>query len=477
MDRPRVTFWILAIGVCSYSLLQSMTVPALPRIQAELHTDQASAAWVLTAFLVSASVATPIVGRLGDSYGKKRLLVFSLGALVVGSLAAAAAPTIGLMILARVVQGIGGGALPLSFGIIRDELPPERIPGSISLISSLLAVGFGAGIVVTGPIIDLLGYHWLFLLPALAAGAGALATYRFVPESAARSRRPVRLIPAILLAGWLVVLLVGVTKAPTWGWGSIETMVVLAIGAMLLVAWGLIEWRIDVPLIDLRLMATRPVASPNLVALLIGVAMYGSFGFMPQFNQTPPENGYGFGASVAQAGHIMLPAAALSFVSGVFSARLARRVGARRVVTFGCLVTAGGLLVTVFAHDHLWQMYVSSGVSGLGTGLAFACLANVVVAAVPRHSTGVATGMNANIRTIGGAVGSAVLITLVTANVLPSGYPTEHGYEVGFLFLAGAALLAGLAGLLIPRPTAKPVPIPATLEPALAAPCPPMRSG
>ena len=449
--RHRLTFSVLAVGVCSYSLLQSMTVPALPRIQQELNTNQSTAAWVLTAFLLAASVATPIGGRLGDSFGKRRMLVVSLCALSVGAVVAALATSIEVMIAARVVQGLGGGALPLAFGIIRDELPPRRIPGAIAFTSSLLAVGFGAGIVLAGPIIDTLGFHWLFLLPAAVSGAGAIAALLVVPESAVRSREPIAAMPALLLTGWLIALLVGVSKAPQWGWTSPSVVGCLVAATALFGVWVYAEHTVAVPLIDLHLMSTRGVWSANLVALLIGVAMYGSFGFLPQFNQTPSENGYGFGASVAEAGHMMLPAAAGTFLCGLVAARLATRIGVRHAIVLGCLITSGGLGLAVLAHDQKWEMYLAGGLSGLGTGLTFACLANAVVAAVPTEKTGVATGMNANIRTVGGSIGAAVMTTIVTANLQPSGFPAEGGYTVGFAFLASAALFAGLAGLLIPR--------------------------
>ena len=449
--RSRLTYLVLSLGVCSYSLLQSMTVPTLPRIQQELGTDQSTAAWILTAFLLSASVATPIGGRLGDSFGKRRMLVLSLSALALGSVVAVLATSIEVMIAARVVQGMGGGALPLAFGIIRDELPARQVPGAIAASSSLLAVGFGIGIVVAGPIVDHLGYHWLFLLPALVSAAGAVAALLVVPDSPGLSTAPVSWTPALLLAAWLVALLIGVSKAPQWGWASPAVISLMSGAVLILALWVYAERTSAEPLIDLRMMAQRGVWTANVVALLIGVTMYGSFGFLPQFNQTPRESGYGFGATVTEAGHMMLPAAITTFLCGLVAARLAARIGLRRVIVLGCLLASAAMWISAFAHDQKWQLYVAGGLTGLGTGLTYACLANAVVASVPSSQTGAATGMNANIRTIGGSVGAALMTTLVTADVQPTGYPVERGYTAGFCFLGAAALVAALAGLLIPR--------------------------
>jgi MFS family permease len=441
---------VLLLAVSPYTLLQSMTVPALPRIQTELETDQVTVAWVLTAFLISASVATPIAGRLGDAYGRKRALVTSLVLLAVGGLAASLATSIWLLVAARVVQGLAGGVLPLSFAIVRDELPVERVASAIGSLSSLMSAGFAAGIVVTGPILEHFGYDALFVLPTLMAAVAAVGTALYVPESVRLSAQPVRIAPAVALSAWLVLLLLSVTSAPSWGWTSPRTL--LGLGAALVVAalWVRIESVIDAPLIDLRMAASRGIAAPNLVAFLIGVAMFGSFAFLPQLIQTPPGAGYGFGASVGEAGHLMLPMSVCSFLSAMTSTRLRARIGARAQIVGGCMLTACGLFAAAFAHQLEWQIALSGALSGVGTGFVFAALANVVVDAAPREKTGVATGINANLRTIGGAIGTAVLATTVTSHLLPSGLPVEHGYTVGFAGLAVTAVLAGVAGFAIP---------------------------
>ncbi|PVG81750.1 MFS transporter [Nocardioides gansuensis] len=448
-DCPRVVFGVLVVGVTSYTLLQSMTVPALPLIQAELGTSQAAASWVLTAFLVSASVATPIVGRLGDAYGKTRMFVVSLALLGVGALGAALATDVRALVAARVVQGLAGGVLPLAFGIIREQLPVRRVPGAVALLSSLMSVGFGAGIVVSGPVVHILGYRPLFLLPMATALLAAFAAHLLVPESRARTGQPVRLLSAVALAGWLVCGLLAISWAPTVGWTSLRTVAFMTAATLLLVAWVLVETHVDVPLIHLDLLLDRRVLGANVVALLVGVSMYASFGYLPQLVQTPESSGYGLGASVAASGYLMLPTAVLSFVAGVLSPRLGRRLGARALITSGCWLSATGLGVTAVAHDHAWQIMLANALTGLGSGTSFAVLANVVVAAAPEGRVGVATGLNANLRTIGGAIGSAVLASVLAQHLLPSGYPEEAGYVVAFALLAVASTVAGIVAFTI----------------------------
>jgi EmrB/QacA subfamily drug resistance transporter len=450
-----VTFAVLAVSVASYTLMQSLTVPVLTEIEQSFNTDQNTVTWVLTAYLLSASIFTPIMGRLGDTYGKQRLLVISLIALAGGSLVAALAPTIGMLIFARVVQGIGGGVLPLSFGIIRDEFPHHKIGGAVSIISSLLAVGFGTGIVVAGPLTSALGFRWLFWLPFIVTALAAVAAVVLVPESPVRTPGRIPLVPTLLLSGWLVALLVALSQAPGWGWGSGKTIGLLVLAAVLVAVWVRVELHVDVPLIDMKMMRLPGVWTTNLVALLVGVGMYASFGFLPQFNQTPSSNGYGFGSSITESGMLLLPGAIVTFLMGLIAAPLARRVGPKAVVVFGSVLGGVGMLLLAFFHDEKWQVAASNSVTSAGIGLAFACLAGLIVGAVTPEQTGVASGMNANIRTIGGSIGTAVMASIVTAHFLPSGLPKEFGYTAGFIVLAVALFAAAVAGLAIPTVSAE----------------------
>ena len=464
-----LTFAVLAVSVASFSLLQSMTVPTLPLLQEELGADQAAASWIITAQLLAAAVATPIIGRLGDALGKNRVLVVAVGSLAVGSLVAALATSIEVLIAARVVQGIGGGVIPLAFGIARDEFPPHRRASAISIISSLLAVGFGVGIVIAGPIVDVVGLHWLFVIPAVVSALAAVAAAVVIPASPVRAAGGVSILPALLLAGWLTSLLLAVSQAPTWGWLSWEVLGLLALAAVLTAAWVRSEQRAKAPVIDLVMMRRRPVWTTNLVALLVGFSMYSSFGFVPQLLQTPTSTGYGLGATVTQAGLVMLPGATMTFLMGLVATPLSRRFAPKALVVAACAVAAAGMTLTAAWHDAFWHVAVGVGVTSLGIGLAFSMLANLIVAAVPPEQTGVATGMNANLRTVGGAVGSAVATSIVTAHLLADGYASETGYTVTFVLLAVVMLAAALAGLLVPAagtPERRPAAAPRAVVPA-----------
>jgi MFS family permease len=363
---------------------------------------------------------------------------------------AALAPSSGVMIVARVIQGFAGGMLPVAFGIIRDEFPAERVAGAVGVIAALTAVGAGLGIVIAGPIVDALDYHWLFWLPLILTIIAAISAILFVPESPVRTPGRISWLPALLLSGWLVALLLALSQAPTWGWASGKTLGLLAVAVVLAVGWLTAELRAETPLIDMKMMRRPAVWTNNLVALLIGLGMYATFAFLPEFVQTPSIAGYGFGATITQSGLMLLPSAVTMFAVGIFAGRLARKLGGKTLVIAGCLIGCGAMSILAFAHQYEWQIYMSNALMGIGFGLAFSAMSALIVAAVPPSQTGVASGMNANIRTIGGSIGSAVMASIVTSQLSATGLPKEVGYTTGFAVMAGGLLLAALAGLLMP---------------------------
>jgi EmrB/QacA subfamily drug resistance transporter len=447
----RATFVVLATAVMAYALLQSLVIPVLPTIQAGLHTSQNTVTWVLTSYLLSASIFTPIMGRLGDMWGKERMLVAALAALAAGSLLSALAGSVGVMIVGRVIQGVGGGVVPLAFGIVRDEFPTEKVAGAIGAIAALSAAGAGFGIVLAGPIVDALDYHWLFWIPMMVLVAAGVAAHLVVPESPIRLPGRVSWPGALLLSAWLVALLLPISEAPTWGWGSARVIGLVVLALVLAAAWIVVEKRSAHPLIDMRMMQIPAVWTANLVAFLFGVGMYAVLAFLPEFLQTSPSAGYGFGVSITRSGLILLPLSVAMFIFGTASGRLALRFGGKATLIAGSTVSVVPFLILAFAHGQQWEILVAMTLMGGGFGLSFAAMSNLIVEGVPAGQTGVASGMNANIRTIGGSIGAAVMSSVVTASAHAGGLPRESGYTHGFELLAAAAVAAALAGTLVPR--------------------------
>src|ERR671935_1775609 len=330
-----VTLAILTLAGIAFALQQTMVIPALPAFQSDLHTTTTWATWVLTVFLLVASVATPVLGKLGDQYGKERLLAITLAVFLAGCIGAAAAWNIWALIAFRAVQGVGGAVFPLSFAIIRDEFPREKVGVGIGLVSAVFGVGGGFGIVLSGVIIDHLSWRWLFVVGAIAVAGGLVLVHRFVPESPVKTPSRVDVPGAVLLSGGLVALLLALTEGETWGWLSGRILGLFAAAFGLLVVWGWFETRVTEPLVDMRMLARRPVLLTNLTALIAGFAMFGTFVLIPNFVEMP--NGvparfaglvqYGFHASATKAGLYLLPSSITLLFAGPLAGLLGRRVG------------------------------------------------------------------------------------------------------------------------------------------------------
>jgi EmrB/QacA subfamily drug resistance transporter len=447
--RPSLILAVLSLGALVYAVLSSAVIPALPTIQRSLQASETGVTWLLTGFLLSASVGTAIIGKLGDMYGKQRLLVWTLVTLAAGTLLAGLAGSLAVLIVARVIQGVAGGIFPLSFAIVRDEFPADRVAGSIGLMSAILGVGGGLGLVVGGLIDEHLSWHWLFWLPLPVMLAAALCTWRYIPESQVRSPGRVNWVAAALMATGMSGVLIAIAQTTVWGWAALPTVALLAGGLAVCALWILVELRSRNPLIDMTMMRVRGVWTANLAAFLLGAGLYAWFLLLPQLAQLPASTGFGYGASVVAAGLYLLPAALGMGVFGSLAGRVERRFGSRRALIAGATVSAvacGWLAVSI---RHPYDMLICSTLLGIGTGLAFAALGNLIVQAVPARQTGVASGMNTVLRTLGGALGGQLAATFVAASTV-DGLPALTGFTRTFamaaLFLVGCVI----AGLLVP---------------------------
>jgi len=448
--RPELTFVLLASATAAFSMLQSLLSPVLATLEQDLHTTRAAVSWVLIAWLLSAAVATPILGKVGDMIGKSRTLSIALGATIIGSLVAAVAPDIGWVIVGRVIQGLGGAVFPLAFGIIRDEFPDERVPSAVGVISAIIAVGGGIGTTLAGPIVDFLGWRFLFWLPMAVFILIAVIAHFTIPESPHRSGGRINWLAAFLLAGWLVALLLPISQGTQWGWASPTVIGLVALAVLLFALWLVVEFRTTNPFIDMQVMRLTAVWTTNLVAFLLGASMFATYAFLPQLLQIPASTGYGLGASVSQAGLYMLPMLIGMAITGMMSGPLSRSMGFRAQLAWGSGLIALACLGISTIHASLWPIAAWGGVFGIGLGLAYAALTSVIVQSVPAEQTGVATGMNANIRTIGGAIGTAVMTAIVTADRGTDGLPAEHGFTLGFFVFAAIAAIAVIVSLRIP---------------------------
>jgi EmrB/QacA subfamily drug resistance transporter len=457
-----VTLAILTLAGIAFALQQTMVIPALPTLQRDLHTTTTWVTWVLTVFLLVASVATPVLGKLGDQYGKERLLVMSLALFLLGSIVAALAWNIWALIAARAIQGAGGAVFPLSFGIIRDEFPKEKVGVAIGLVSAVFGIGGGFGIVLSGVIVDNVSWRWLFIVGAVAIAIALVLVERFVPESPIKTPSRVDFVGATLLSGGLIALLLALTEGENWGWTSGRTLGLATAAVVFLLGWGFAELRVDDPMVDMRMLARREVLFTNLTALIAGFAMFGTFVLVPNFVEMPhgvPSSvqhlvHYGFHASATKAGLYLLPSSVTLLFAGPVAGLIGRRVGSKWPLAAGLLLVGVASGILAAWHDEPWQILLSMPILGVGVGFAYAAMATLITEAVRPTETGVATGMNTVMRTVGGVIGGQVGAALLVAHTIPgtNHVPAVTGFEIAFGIGAIASVVgAGVAIFITPR--------------------------
>jgi EmrB/QacA subfamily drug resistance transporter len=454
----RLTLAGLVTAAMAFALMQTFLIPALPTLQEELHTSGTWVTWTVTIYLLTGSVATPLIGRLGDQHGKVRLMVISLAIFLVGSVAAIVAWNVASLIVFRAIQGVGGAVFPLSFAIIRDEFPPERQSVAMGLVSAVLGVGGGAGIVASGLIVDHLSWRYLFVVAAVIVAAALVLVWRFVPESTVKTPSRVDVWGAVTLSAGLVALLVALTEGQDLGWSSVAILGLFAAAVVLLVLWGWIETRVVEPMVDMRMLGRRVVLFTNLTALLSGFALYMTWVILPTFYQLPEGlpgplahlADYGFGTSVTVAGLWMLPTSMSILFAGPLAGAIGRRHGGRGPLVAGMILVALGSAGIAEWHGEAWQPALSFILCGIGIGFAFAVMPKLIVDAVRPTETGVATGMNTVVRTVGGVIGAQIGAVMLAASYAPgTEVPAESGFVHAFWIGAAGAVIAAVAALFV----------------------------
>ncbi|MEV6970115.1 MFS transporter [Hamadaea sp. NPDC051192] len=468
---------VLAAAGIVAALMQTLVVPLIGELPTLLHTSSSNASWVITATLLSAAVATPVAGKLGDMYGKRRMLLISVLPLVLGSVIAALSSSVVPMIVGRGLQGLGMGIVPLGISLLRDVVAPEKLGGSIALMSASMGVGGALGLPLAAAIAENSSWRVLFWTAAtLSLVVGVLITL-FVPGGS-REKNPARfdLPGAIGLGVALVSLLLAVSKGSDWGWTSGTTLGLFAAAVVILVAWGWWELRTREPLVDLRVTARPQVLVTNAASILVGFAMYAQSLIMPQLLQLPKETGYGLGQSMLAMGLWMAPAGLMMMLLSPLGAKLTAARGPKVTLAVGSLVIAIGYASSMALLGSTWGLLVVTIITSTGVGLAYGAMPALIMGAVPHSETAAATSFNTLMRSIGSSV-SAAIIGVVLANMTtafgPYVLPSESGFRTGLLIGAGVALGAAIVAAVIPTKSKSIVPeselVPAYAEEAVVS--------
>ncbi|QTX03848.1 MFS transporter [Agromyces archimandritae] len=444
----------LAFSGIVVSLTSTLIVPLIGELPALFGTGASTAAWAVTATLLAGAVATPLTGRLGDLYGKRKVMLIALIPLILGSAVTALAGGIGWMIAGRALQGLATGVVPLGISMLRDTLPPERIGSAIALMSSSMGIGAAVGLPVAAAVAQYTDWRILFWVIA-AVGLACIGLILWaVPPVPPMARGRFDAVGTIGLSIVLAALLLAVSKGAEWGWASPITLGLFVIAAVVAVAWGAWELRRADPLVDLRVAARGQVLLTNLASVLIGAAMYAQSLIIPQLMQLPAATGYGHGQSMLQMGLWMAPSGIAMMAVSTIGARLSQARGPKVTLIVGCAIMAVGYGGSTLLTGSLWGLLATTMVASAGVGFAYGAMPALVMGAVPRSETGSANSVNSLMRSIGTSVSAAVVgVVLATMSVDAGGghaIPTLDGFRVGLLIGCGVALGAGAIALAIP---------------------------
>ncbi|ARQ72464.1 MFS transporter [Streptomyces marincola] len=447
----------LALAGIVVALMQTIVIPLVPELPRLLDASPADTSWVITATLLAGAVATPVMGRLGDMYGKRRMLLLSLGFLICGSVVGALSDSLVPMLAGRTLQGLAAGVIPLGISIMRDELPAHRLGSATALMSASLGIGGALGLPAAAFLAERVDWHVLFWG---AAGAGVVAVVLvllLVPESRVRGGGRFDVPGALGLSTALVCLLLAISKGADWGWGSVTTLGLFAAAAVVLVLWSRWERRAPQPLVDLRTLARRQVLLTNLASAVFGFAMFAMSLVMPQILQLPEATGYGLGASMLTVGLVMGPSGLVMMAVAPVSAHVSRTKGPKVTLMAGAVVVAAGYGLGTVLMSAIWHLVLVSAVIGAGIGLAYGAMPALIMAAVPVSETAAANSLNTLMRSIGTSVSSAVagvVLAQMTTTIGGTAFPAENGFRVVMAIGACAALAALALAAFLPGRTA-----------------------
>lgn len=445
------TTGVLIAAVLAFAVQQTSIVPAVHDVQRSLGGSDEWASWLVTVYLMVATVATMAMGRLGDLYGRRRMLLVGLGVFAVGSVGGAVAPDLGTLIGCRALQGVGGSVYPLTLALARENVPDKHVTAALSILSGAFGAGTAIGFVAGGMLGEYVSWRAIFGVGAVLVVLAGLLVWRYVPAAGARASGRYDLFGSVTFSIAAIALLAGVTLVTTIGAAAPATVGLLVLALAATVVSVRHTRRTEEPLVDLAVFRNRKVVVANLATIGLGWSLFGSYLLLPQLARQDPETaGYGLGVHSGTVGLLMLPLALAQSVCAPLAGRLSRRLPARVVFAGGLVLVTAGVAILAVTGSGTARIVVAMLLLGAGVGAALQAGSVVATEAVPSDVAGVSASVNSTVRRLAGGVGGQIstLLLVVTAS---SGFV---GYTVAYSIAGGLCLLAAPAVLLATRGSA-----------------------
>jgi MFS family permease len=437
------------------ALTQTLVIPVQPELPRLLHTTAGDAAWVITVTLLAGALSAVLSGRLADMFGKKRILIGSAGLLIVGSAVCALSATLPALLAGRTLQGLSMGFISVGISLMREITPPEMSTTAVAAMSGTLGVGGAVGLPLAALVAQDADWHLLFWLSAICAAVVLALVALLVPAVRDAHGGRLDLIGAAGLTLGLGAVLLGLTKANSWGWASPPVWSAIGGGVLALVLWGWYELRRREPIVDLRASVRRPILMTNLAAIAVGFGMMAQSIVQPQWREGAITSGQGMGQSMIETGLWMAPSGLVMMLFAPVSARLIKRIGPKLTLAIGATVLGGAyLLSAVFLHNT-WLLALAAWIGSAGVGIAYSAMPTLILDATPEADAAAAVGLNALARAIGttsaSAAMGAILATMLASGPFGGASPGALAYVVCFVVAAAAAFLGAAISFAVPR--------------------------
>jgi len=426
MDSQREamrTLIALTLMITLINYVETMVIPALPTIEKDFSTTATTVAWVTSAYLVVGAIASPIFGKLGDRYGKKKVYLISITFYSLAVLIAGFSPNIYFLIAARAIQGFGYAVFPLAIAIVTDLFPKERVVWAQGIISAALAAGPALGLVFGSYIVQDLGWHYAFHTAFILSIILLAISAKYVAEIPSKTKERIDYLGATFLALTVVPFLVYLSNGPHIGWTTLPQLSLLIVSFVSFPIFIVIEKRTKEPLMALHLFRVRNIMVANLSGILTNSSMFLLFTGLVFYLQLPKP--YGLGLSIIESGLLMSPVAIITMAVAPIIGRLINEIGPKPLLITGSLVgMLGYYLLDTFGHNT-FDIVVGVTVTTIGLANLLIPIVNMVAVSLPEEQRGIGIGMNTLIRTIGSSSGPVI------STVFMDSYMTWIMYTLG----------------------------------------------
>ncbi len=446
----------LMITMISVAMLvnyvETMVIPGIPTIQQEYGTTSGLASWITSGFLIAGAATTPLFGKFGDIYGKKKIFILVLILYVIGLIIAAFSASIWDLLIARVIQGMGFAIVPLALALLADRLPPEKLGIAQGAISATFAIGASFGLIIGAYIEEYYGWRDAFTMALILSLFLLVLSMKVIDNDGPGKHAKIDYAGITFLILGITLCMAYITEGPTRGWDSIEELALLIPGIICLLLFFIYESEHPDPLIPISVLKIKNIFLANIIGIMSSMTMFLVFFGVTYYTQLPEP--YGLGMSVIGSGLVMAPASLAMLFIGPIAGRGLSRIGPKPILIIGAVVSIFGMSMFVMFRNDSTAVMIDEIFTLIGVILTMIPIINVVTLSSPKENTAVSLGFNTSMRDVGGAIGPVISTTIMASFIVSfivedntTAVPSSTAFDLIFgtgIIIMVAVLILGL---------------------------------